>query len=111
MAAKPGYTCPAEASGFMRVDRAGWWQESVAGFGRAGVTVYDSSGNFTAAFNSLAASHGFASGQALYEFIIGAQWDMIDLNRNDHVCMKARPINRANPGYFYTGLDDRASVP
>jgi hypothetical protein len=31
LATKPDGTCPATASGYVRVDRAGWWDRTVAG--------------------------------------------------------------------------------
>jgi hypothetical protein len=40
-----------------------------------------------------------------------AQWQAIDHNGNDLVCMKRRPITPGNPAYFFNGVDDQSSSP
>jgi hypothetical protein len=102
------FMCPSSNSDWLRVDRDNWWARTVAGFGVAGITVYESDGQtFTAAFNAFAVSNGYADGQAVKDFVFGDQWDGYDLNANGFVCMKDYPINRANPGYLFGGKDDK----
>jgi hypothetical protein len=110
-AAQPARNCPNDHSNWMKVDRDGWWANSVAGFGIAGITVYvgdDPANGFDPEFDAFAVDFGFADGQALFDFILGEQWDDIDRNGDGLVCMKAKPINPANPGFFFGAIDNRA---
>lgn len=111
VAGVPQRNCPNAHSGWNKVDVDGWWAESVEGFVFAGIPVYvggDPNDGFTAAFDAFAVDFGFADGQALYEFIVGAQWDDLDANGDGFVCMKALPINVVNPGYFFQHIDNSA---
>ena len=111
LAVQPARDCPNERSGWMKVDPAGWWAESVAGFEIAGIPVYvggDPANGFTAEFDALAVAFGFADGQAFQDFILGEQWDGINGNADGFVCMKALPLNPANPGYFFGAIDNIA---
>lgn len=111
IAVKPARNCPNDSSGWVKVDPAGWWAETVEGFGLAGITVYvggDPANGFTAAFDAFAVDVGFVDGQAFFEFIVGEQWDGIDVNQDGFACMKPTPINPANPGYFFNSIDNVA---
>lgn len=109
-ATKPSYGCPADASGYMLVDRDAWWDITVDGFAIAGIPVYEADGvTFTAAFDAFAAAAGFGDGAGLEAFIRGAQWAIVDKNGNDYACLKLRQVNPGNPGYFVVGVDDNAS--
>ncbi len=107
----PQRNCPNENSGWNKVDVQGWWDESVDGFAIAGTLVYvggDPNNGFTAAFDEFAVTFGFTDGEALYDFIVGEQWDSLDANGDGYVCMKAVPINIVNPGYFFQHIDNSA---
>jgi hypothetical protein len=109
-AVPPSRGCPTE-SGYFLVDQQGWWDESVIGFGIAGIQVYvdDNPANgFTADFDALAAGAGFSDGQGLYDFIWGPQWDHLNHNGDAYLCMKRRPITPGggNPGFFFNGRDN-----
>lgn len=111
LAAPPERGCPGGESGYFLVDRQGWWDETVVGFGIAGIQVYvdDNPANgFTAEFDALAAGAGFGDGQGLYDFIWGAQWDRLDHNADGYLCMKRRPVTPGggNPGFFFNGRDN-----
>lgn len=111
LAGKPARSCPNPASGWAKVDPAGWWEASVEGFAVAGIPVYvggDPANGFTVEFDALAVSFGFADGQAFHDFILGEQWDGLDDNADGFVCMKAPPINPANPGFFFGAIDNVA---
>ena len=111
-AGKPANTCPAAASGYFVVDRDEWWDITVDGFEAEGITVYEADGvTFTDEFNDFAAAFGLGDGAGLEEFVRFEQWAAIDLNDNDLVCMKRRPITPGNPAYFFNGVDDQASSP
>ena len=109
VAAKPVGSCPAAASGFVQVDRDAWWDRTVEGFENEGITVYED-GSFTEEFDQFMMQFGFAGGAALEDFVRGAQWDAIDLNRDGFVCMKDRPNTPGNPDFFLTGVDNTASA-
>ncbi len=102
----PGGACPAEKSGFVRVDRAAWWWDwTVPGFVEAGIDVYDGAA-FTAEFEQFAMDFGFPSAQALMDWVLGEQWAGIDRNQNDYVCIKDIPNTPGLPAYLVLGLDD-----
>jgi hypothetical protein len=110
-AAQPARECPNPTSGWSKVDRDGWWAASVEGFAIAGITVFvggDATNGYTAEFDELAAEFGFADGAAFHDFILGEQWDGLNPNGDDYVCMKAVPINAANPGYLFSSIDNVA---
>ncbi len=110
LATKPSTTCPAEQSGFVIVNRDGWWDRTVQGFEFEGIDVYDSSGNFTPDFDAFATTFDFENGEALETFVRVHQWAQIDKNGNDYVCMKDPPNTPGIPDFFFTGLDDNAST-
>jgi hypothetical protein len=111
-AAKPTNTCAAAASGYFVVDVEEWWAITVAGLEAEGIPVYESDGvTYTAAFDEFAAAAGFGDGAGLEDFVRVAQWQAIDHNGNDLVCMKRRPITPGNPAYFFNGVDDQSSSP
>jgi hypothetical protein len=104
--------CPTAASGFERVDRAGWWANIVDGFATAGIAVYEGDGStYTPEFEAFAlAFGGFESGQAFVDWILGPMWAGLDLNDNGFLCMKPMPVTTpglGNPGYYFNGIDDR----
>jgi hypothetical protein len=109
--AKPSTGCPSDASGFVRVDRDGWWAASVEGFEIEGIDVYENDGvTFTAEFDEFAVSFGFADGVALQEFILVTNWPNIDGNGNGFTCMK--PFAEQGKGweaYFFNAVDDQSS--
>ena len=108
--AKPVGGCPAEASGFVEVDRDAWWDRTVAGFENEGITVYDTTGEFTEEFDEVAAELGFADGADLEFFVRVTQWDAFDLNRDGFVCMKDRPNTTGNPDFLLTGVDNTSAA-
>lgn len=111
LADKPSNTCPAEESGYLMVDKDGWWGRTVAGFEIAGIDVYEiDETTFTDEFNDFAADFGFGDGAGLEFFVKYTQWAQIDLNDNGYVCMKDRPHTPGNPPYFFDGIDDQAST-
>ncbi|HEX5826888.1 MAG TPA: hypothetical protein VFY23_05155 [Candidatus Limnocylindrales bacterium] len=107
VAARPGYGCPAEASGFVRVDRDGWWDRSVAGWAEAGIAVYDGA-DYSAEFDAWAAAMGLVDGAGVEAYVRGAQWDAMDKNTNDWLCMRDQPNTPGSPGYIFVGVDDSA---
>ena len=107
--AKPVGSCPAEPSGFVKVDRDAWWNRTVLGFENEGITVYDS-GAFTEEFNEVARELGFKDGADLEFFVRVTQWDAFDLNKDGFVCMKDRPNTPGNPDYLLTGVDNTSSA-
>jgi hypothetical protein len=109
LGAKPVGSCPATASGWALVDQAEWWARTVDGFEAEGITVYDGSGNFTEDFEEASRALGFASAQALYDYVWGAQWDAMNKNGDDFVCMKDLPRTPGNPAYIFGGVDNTAS--
>ena len=112
LGAKPSNGCPSDASGYFRVDRDGWWNETVAGFELAGIPVYEADGTtFTAEFDAFAAAFGLVDGAGLEAFVRGPQWDTFDKNQNDFTCMKPRPVTPGNPGYLFNGIDDQSASP
>jgi hypothetical protein len=110
-AQKPIFSCPAEASGWVRVDQDQWWDMTVEEFETEGITVYDEFGEFTAEFDAAAAALGFADGAALETFVREDQWDFMDENRNGLVCIRILPVTPGMPAFFFGGIDDRASTP
>ncbi|NJD28401.1 MAG: hypothetical protein FIA92_08895 [Chloroflexi bacterium] len=112
LAVKPDGQCPTAESGFVLVDQEGWWNETVAGFALAGIPVYvggDPNAGFTVDFDAFAVGWGFADGQALYEYILGPQWDRLNINGDAYLCLRHPPVNPSNPGYFFTGIDNSAN--
>lgn len=110
-ASPPARNCPNPASGWVKVDRAAWWAESIDGFAIAGIEVYvggDANNGFTPEFDQFSMDFGFADGQALFEFIVGEQFEGDDPNGDGLVCMKRNPINPANPGFFFSAIDNVA---
>jgi hypothetical protein len=101
-AAKPSNGCPVARSGFDRVDRDGWMNQTLIGFAEEGIETPEQ-------LDAAANSFGFENWDALAAYIVGEQWDSIDLNGNDFVCMKNNPNTPGNPGYLFIGLDDRSS--
>ncbi len=111
-AAKPATTCASAASGYFVADIEEWWSITVDGFEAEGIPVYEADGvTYTAAFDEFAAAAGFGDGAGLEDFVRVAQWDAIDKNGNDLVCMKRRPITPGNPAFFFNGVDDQSSSP
>ncbi len=111
LGAKPANTCGAAASGYFLVDIEEWWEITVDGFEAEGIPVYEADGvTYTAAFDEFAAAVGFGDGAGLESFVRVEQWDAINHNGNDLVCMKRRPITPGNPAYFFNGVDDQAST-
>ena len=112
MAAKPANTCGAETSCYFLVDVDIWWDITVDGFEAEGIDVYEADGTtYTAEFDQFAADAGFGDGAGLETFVRVDQWAIIDLNENDLVCMKRRPITPGNPAFFFNGVDDQSSSP
>ncbi len=107
VAARPDFACPADASGMARVDVDEWWERSVVGWAEAGIPVYDG-GGYSAAFDAWAQSFGLADGAAVEAYVRGDQWDLIDKNGNDYVCMRNQPNTPGSPGYIFVGVDDNA---
>jgi hypothetical protein len=110
LATKPHLTCPSADSGHFVVDRDEWWSRTVAGFEAEGIPVYNEDGSFTDEFDDFSADAGFGSGQGLYDFVWGPQWDGMDKNDNGFVCMKDRPHTPGNPAFFFNGVDDQSST-
>ena len=111
LGAGPNDSCPASPAGFETVDPDGWWENSLEGFEAEGIAVYvggDPANGFTAEFDEFATALGFADGQALYEFIVGPQWDTLDQNGDGYVCMKPYPHTPGNPAYLFNGIDNSA---
>jgi hypothetical protein len=109
LGAKPVGSCPAEASGYVLVDRDAWWDRTVLGFENEGIPVYDN-GDFTEEFDAFAAELGFGDGAGLEFFVRVTQWDAFDLNVDGFVCMKDRPNTPGNPDYFLGGVDNTSSA-
>jgi hypothetical protein len=109
--AKPGTGCPSDASGFVRVDRDGWWVATVEGFEIEGIDVYEEDGvTFTADFDAFAMSFGFADGAALQEFILVINWPTVDKNGNGFMCKKLFPEQgNGKTAYFFNAVDDQSS--
>ncbi len=106
LAKSPGGACAGGNSGFVRVDREAWWYDwTVPGFEEAGIDVYDGS-EFSEEFEEFAVAFGFESAQALMGWVLGEQWDGIDLNENDYVCIKDVPNTPGTPAYVFVGTDD-----
>lgn len=113
-AAKPANSCPSAASGFVRVDRDGWWAATVAGVEEEGIDVYENDGvTFTAAFDAFAVDFGFADGAGLKEFVLVTNWPNIDRNGNGFTCKQEYPstANGSFTGlaYFFNAVDDQSS--
>lgn len=108
VAARPGYGCPTGASGFVRVDRDGWWDRSVAGWAEEGIEVYDGDG-YSAEFDAWAAAFGLVDGAGVEAYVRGAQWDAMDKNTNGWLCMRDQPNTQGSPGYLFVGVDDNAA--
>jgi hypothetical protein len=112
LAVKPAGNCPNWNSGFDLVDSAEWWARSVVGFETEGISVYvdgDPTNGFTAEFDEFASTLGFADGQAFHEFIVGEQWDVLDTNDDQFVCMKPFPHTPGNPAYLFSAVDNTTS--
>ena len=110
--AAPGSDCPNSASGYEEVGKQVWWDRTVAGFEAEGIAVYvggDPANGFTDEFDAFAADVGFGDGQGLYDFVWFTQWEAMDKNGDELVCMKARPITPGNPAYFFGGVDNLAA--
>jgi hypothetical protein len=110
LAKKPLAGCPASASGFVHVDRDGWWDRTVEGFVTEGIPVYAEGGGYTAAFEQFARDFGFDSAAELKAWVLGEQWDGFDLNRNGWVCMKTLPSTPGIPAYVFQPADDVSSA-
>jgi hypothetical protein len=111
LAAKPINSCPAGVSGFERVTSEEWWARTVAGFEEEGIDVYEDDGvTFTEEFDEFVMALGFEDGQALYEYIVGPQWDALNKNGNSYVCAKSGPDVPGIPAYFINGIDDQAAI-
>ena len=110
--AAPGWDCPNDASGYEVVGKQVWWDRTVAGFEAEGIAVYidgDPANGFTDEFDAFSASAGFGDGQGLYDFVWFTQWEAIDKNADELVCMKDRPHTPGNPAYFFGGVDNRSA--
>jgi hypothetical protein len=107
--AKPVGACPADASGYVLVDRDAWWDRTVLGFENEGISVYDN-GNFTEEFGEFATTFGFEDGTDLEFFVRVTQWDGFDLNTDGFVCMKDRPNTPGNPDDLLGGVDNTSST-
>ena len=111
-AAKPSTGCPAAASGWELVDVDEWWDRTVTDFETEGIDVYEDDGvTFTAEFDEFVAGFGFGDGAGLEDFVRVEQWDGIDKNTNELVCMKDWPDTLGTPAYFFGGVDDQSSSP
>jgi hypothetical protein len=111
LGAGPVGSCPPAASGFVQVDRAGWWERTVAGFEAEGIPVYDEHGNYSAEFEAFARSWGFEDAAAFEHFILwGAQWARYDRNDDGYVCMKAGPRTPGFPAYLFVAMDNTAAA-
>ncbi len=89
-----------------------WWDRTVAGFELEGIDVYEDDGvTFTAEFDEFAAGFGLGDGAGLEQFVKVDQWDDINKNGNDVVCMKEWPNTQDTPAYFFGGVDDQSSSP
>jgi hypothetical protein len=101
-----GGSCPAGPSGWERVDIEEWWARTVAGFADEGIIVYDGSGDYTEQFDMFAADAGFGDGAGLEFFVRVTQWDAMDKNANEFVCIKDWPNTNGTPAFFFGGVDD-----
>lgn len=100
LAAKPANGCPAASSGWQRVDGAGWWAATVAGFHQEDMTTQEAAELF-----------GFGSVDALRTWIIDGVIGAWDKNGNGFICMKDLPNTPGIPGFIINATDDNASSP
>ena len=101
-----GGACGGGNSGWERVDRDAWWFEwTVPGFEQAGIDVYDRD-ELSSEFDEFAVAFGLADGRALMDFVLGEQFEGIDKNANDWVCIKDVPNTPGHPGYIFMAIDD-----
>ena len=101
-AGKPAYGCPNASSGYVRVDKDGWMERTLAGFAEEGIDTIDE-------LNVFAVQFGFDDWAALADWIIGDQWDKFNHNETEEVCIKDLPNTRGLPGYIFGGIDDQSS--
>jgi hypothetical protein len=113
LASKPPTACPADASGFVRVDRDGWWAATVQGLEIEAIDVYEDDGvTFTAEFEAFAMAVGFPDAAALQEFILITNWAKLDKNSNGFICKQEYPEQGKHwPAYFFNAVDDHSSRP
>lgn len=111
LGARPVGSCPPAVSGFVKVDRDGWWERSVAGFEAEGIPVFDELGNYTDEFEAFARSWGFEDAAALVHYILwGEQWTGYDRNDDGFLCMKAGPRTPGFPAYLFIAIDNTAAT-
>jgi hypothetical protein len=110
----PEANCPNASSGYFVADKELWWRNTVDGFVAEGIDVYtnpnttDWDAGFTQEFEDFSVDAGFGSAYGLYYFVWYTQWDAIDKNGDQIVCMKNRPHTPGNPAFFFNGVDNTA---
>ena len=99
VASKPSSDCPAEASGWVRVDGEGWWEATVAGILEEGLTVEGEAERF-----------GFGDDVDAFKAAVIENIFFFDKNDNGYICMQDLPNTPGLGAFIINAVDDMSSA-